>query len=542
MLVIFISSVKKEVFFFLSLLHIGVCVVADGKKQLILKKVEPWNSVRVTFNIPREAALRLKQLAEQGSACLRQMGVLGVQIEGDRLVSLTVATPNNQRAELIIRTHDGSGQAAAASGASQPASAGTSNAFDAGLPSSSDELGSPGPSMEVTRKNIEEYLRQGSLFNSILSPSSGAGPSGAGPSGETFKAPSADGGPFRVNSVAGDGMPGPSGQSTFPRKSSFSQIPGGGGHGHGAFAPPPPSIGGPLPGQRGPKTLTAHQMAQQQQQLPSQATALPQTASLGYNMAGLPPPPPYPHGAGVANHVGRQGKKVTASSPLLINLLQTEPVAGANNVVAAPGAGEKPKKKRRRRKDKQTVATSTSEEQLTGRGAHSLPVDSTPISSVAPPQTMPSTEEMSAVLHRRVSPIPLPSPRLSVGFSNSVPPVTDHGVGNEGFRDRNPSTASAALASLAQCQRSVMESEAFSGDAIINPYTGHMEPRDSASDLSPVKKDQHKASSDSLTECSRKETSVSVANLSTPVSMSAAKTESRTGSSDSVCVLSLIHI
>jgi hypothetical protein len=49
------------------------------KRKLILKKVEPWNSVRVTFNIPREAAWRLKQLAQQGNVTLRQLGVLAVQ-------------------------------------------------------------------------------------------------------------------------------------------------------------------------------------------------------------------------------------------------------------------------------------------------------------------------------------------------------------------------------------------------------------------------------------------------------------------------------
>ena len=48
------------------------------KRKLILKKVEPWNSVKVTFNIPLEAATRLRQLAQQGDATLKQLGVLAV--------------------------------------------------------------------------------------------------------------------------------------------------------------------------------------------------------------------------------------------------------------------------------------------------------------------------------------------------------------------------------------------------------------------------------------------------------------------------------
>ena len=524
---------------------------ADGKKQLILKKVEPWNSVRVTFNIPKHAALRLKQLAEQGSASLRQIGVLGVQIQGDRLVSLTVATPNNQRAELIINTHDESGQSGT-SGVPSAAVAGASH--DPGLPSSSEELGSPGASMEVTRKNIEEYLRQG--FGSILTPSSSAaGPSGAGPSGmDMFKARAlpVDGGPVRTSYVPEGGIPGPSGLNDLRARST---LPGNRGHPMGAFTPAAVSGGVLMPGQLGPRAKAADPLAQQQHQHPqermdqqlgmiahqqhehmiphpqpqqqgvSQGTALPQTAAVGYNMMELPPPPPYPHGPGkgAPNNVSRKKKKGTPSSPLLINLLQTEPRAGTNSVMATPGTGDKPKKKRRPKK-KVAAALDNNDGQFLSSGNPSLPLDPNKTSGIGPLQTGPTEEEMSAVLHRRVSPIPLPTPSV-IGFTSTAP---DHRVVSEGFRERPPPTASAALVSLAHNQRTSVES---GSDTIINPYTGHLEPRDSA-DLSPVR-EQHKSPGGSLPKGARTGVVSADSNLPAPFSTIAAE-DSRTGTGDSV--------
>ena len=63
--------------------------------------MESWNSVRIKFNVTREAADKLKELVESNDNALRNLGILSVQIDNDKIVKLNLASSEKQQAEII---------------------------------------------------------------------------------------------------------------------------------------------------------------------------------------------------------------------------------------------------------------------------------------------------------------------------------------------------------------------------------------------------------------------------------------------------------
>ncbi|XP_041060065.1 nuclear receptor coactivator 6 isoform X2 [Carcharodon carcharias] len=132
------------------------CLLGMDAEKLRPEKVEPWNSVRVTFNIPREAAERLRLMAQNNNQQLRDLGILSVQIEGEGVINLALVQHRGQE----IRVNGPVNQIRMESGFSLQGGQGlirVNNPSAAMIPSSSNmaaSLVSSGASSELLQSRV----------------------------------------------------------------------------------------------------------------------------------------------------------------------------------------------------------------------------------------------------------------------------------------------------------------------------------------------------------------------------------------------------
>ena len=93
-----IQSLSQNIIKFKSLFFITFQICQYRTTQLLnqndadeinVVKCEPWNSVKITFDLPTEAAQRLSELAELArrgdDTTLRQLGILSLQVQGGQV-------------------------------------------------------------------------------------------------------------------------------------------------------------------------------------------------------------------------------------------------------------------------------------------------------------------------------------------------------------------------------------------------------------------------------------------------------------------------